>query len=146
MRCLESLGALAIVAGVIYAEASPICTKVERTLVASVIKNRIKHPAFAQGKLKTMSDVVIQPGAFTSLRDASNRNWQTFLDTAISNPAKEEALRLASGKFEAVPEIVYYHDRSIQKPKNWDNKWWRAIPVVETAHFIFYKIAEKKIR
>lgn len=144
MRTVETLGALAIVAGVIYAEASPICTRVERTLVASVIKNRIKHPAFAQGKLYSMSDVVIQPGAFTSLADTRNRNWQTFLDTAISNPAKEEALRLASGKFEAVPEIVYYHDKSIQKPKAWDNKWWKAIPVVETSHFVFYKVMENK--
>ena len=130
------------VAKVIYSEASNICSSEEEYMVASVIKNRIGNPGFANGKLKTMKDVVLQKYAFSCVGDKSNSNWESF--DKVNNRAKRLAVKLAIVDFTPYKDIVYYHDKTISKPKCWDNKYWTAVKVVETKHFIFYKIRKTK--
>jgi spore germination cell wall hydrolase CwlJ-like protein len=129
-----------ITAAVIYAEASPICSYQERYLVASVIKNRIKNPAFGGGKLFSMEDVVRQKGAFSCLWSPGNTNWQDLIKGRYKKPVFKETVILAAGEFIPESGIVYYHDKSIEKPRSWDNKYWKTIRAIETEHFIFYKI------
>ena len=131
-----------VVARVIYSEASAICSSRERWLVASVIKNRIKHPGFGNGKLTSMQEVVLQKGAFSCVGDKGNSNWTEF--SKVNNKAKRLALKLAEGDFKPHPKIVYYHDKSVKKPKSWDNRYWKAVLVLETTHFKFYRVEEVK--
>lgn len=131
-----------IVAAIIFCEAS-ICTEKERMLVASVIMNRIKNPAFGGGKLLTADDVVKQPGAFSSLHKVNGRESDWEWDNMMGDHAQElfrECEALADGRGIITPDIVYFHDKSITKPKSWDNKYYKAVQVIETEHFIFYKI------
>jgi spore germination cell wall hydrolase CwlJ-like protein len=126
------------VSRVIYSEASPICSSEERYLVASVIKNRINHPGFGNGKLHNMTEVVLQKGAFSCVNDSKNSNWKRSL--TVHNKAMKLAIKLSTVDFKPYSGIVYYHDKSISKPKSWDNKYWKAIKVKATKHFIFYRI------
>ena len=133
-----------IVSRVIYSEASDICSSRERWLVASVIKNRIKHKGFGNGKLKSMKDVVKQKNAFSCIGDKRNTNWKRSLTLTQKNKAFNLALKLSIVNFQPYPSIVYYHDKSIKKPKSWDNRYWKAIKVIETKHFIFYRVVPSK--
>lgn len=134
------------VARVIYSEASPICKYYERSLVASVIKNRICHNGFGCGKLKTMKDVVGQANAFSCVDDDNNENWAVSgkFDGSLdgANRYWKQCLLLSCGDFPAYPGIVYYHDKTIKKPSCWDNKWWTAIFELDTANFVFYSVRE----
>ena len=132
-----------IVARVIYSEASPICSYEERFFVASVIKNRIVHKGFDNGKLKTMENVVLQPKQFSCVNDVNNSNWEASFD-GEPNLAWSQSVELSSGKFVAYGGIVYYHDFSISVPKCWNNKFWTPVKERSTEHFVFYTIKEKK--
>ena len=125
-----------IVAKVIYSEASMKCSSNERLLIASVIKNRIKHPGFLKGKLKSLTDVVTQKNQFSCINDKNNSNW----NKQFNNKAWKEALQLSSGNFNPIDKIVLYHDKSISMPKHWNNRYWKVIKAVETKNFIFYSI------
>ena len=129
-----------IVARVIYSEASPICTAQERQLVASVIYNRIGHPGF--GNCKTAEAVVKAKGQFNCIGDKGNGNWLKTASPNLSDTAWKQSLSLASG-FRPITSAVYYHDKSIAKPRAWDNKYWRTVKVAETSHFIFYAVEAK---
>ena len=137
-----------IVARVVFSEASAICTGKERYYVASVIKNRVGHKGF--GKLKTMEQVVLAPKQFSCVDDYVNQNWKISGAYASGGEidkrdveAWHQALLLEKGTFTASDGIVYYHDRSIKKPRSWDNRYWRAVSSFETEHFIFYKVIER---
>lgn len=130
----------------------------EQKLVASVIKNRINHPAFINlktGKVpKSAIEVVTQPYQFSSINDNSNSLWKK--STNINNLNKQEAdswnnlleyaVKLQNNVFVPInPTIVAYHDKSIKKPSNWENnKYWKYIKEVETPNFVFYKISKRK--
>ena len=134
------------VARIIFSEAAGVSPK-ERALVAGVIRNRVGNKAF--GGAKDMTGVVTQRNAFEALNDDDNKNWAKSADPANFNTKEQsiwqECLSLSSG---AIPEakgpsgqpLVYYHDKSITKPKSWDNRFWRAVKEVETPHFIFYSV------
>jgi hypothetical protein len=134
-----------LTARIIFAETGPACSSMERLWVASTIKNRINHRGFKLGKLKTMRDVVTQKYAFESLNDPRNSTW-----VRSENPDKlrgadvsawRQSVLLSSGTFTPVnDEVVYFHDKSITKPKGWDNKYWTAYKMKETKHFIFYGV------
>jgi len=112
-------------------------------LVASVIRNRIDNIGFAKGRLKSMFEVVSQPGAFSCINDSKNSNWVDFGTNAVKYLDRwKYCLELASENFNFAPDIVYYHDHSIGKPSSWDNKYFSAVKVIETKHFTFYKIQE----
>ena len=139
---------MSMVARVIFSEASSICAESERFFVASVIKNRVGHIGF--GKKKTMEDVVTMPRQFSCIGDLGNQNWNNsgkydesgFVPDADKS-AWNNAVLLSQGLFEPCKGIVYYHDKSIRKPRSWDNKYWKAVSAFETKHFIFYKVIEK---
>jgi hypothetical protein len=136
-----------LVARVIFAETGPACTTTERLLVASVVKNRIGHKGFDLGRLKTMRDVVSQKGQFESLGHSKNSTWVRSADPSKLKGADVAAWRqsslLARGKFTTMTrEAVYFHDKSISKPK-WDNRYWKTYKVAETKHFVFYGVRER---
>jgi hypothetical protein len=124
-----------MVARVIYSEASSKCSNQERLMVASVIVNRINHPGF--NKPKSMVAVVMAKNQFSCIGDERNKNWEASAGNP-NNAAWRHALLLASGDFKPVTNAVYYHDKSISKPRTWDNKYWNASKVAETEHFVFY--------
>jgi hypothetical protein len=145
------------VARVIFAEAGGSCTPQERLMVASVMRNRIKHQGFNDGQLYTMYDSAYQYGAFSCVGDDKNKNWKLskmfalamspsnrlkgdFLEADIE--AWNQSLMLSRGNFVVHPDIVYYHDKSISKPKSWDNKYWTAVKEIETEHFVFYSVKQ----
>ena len=134
-----------LTARIIFAETGPACTPTERLWVASTIKNRINHRGFNLGKLKTMRDVVTQKYAFESLNDPRNSTWVRSENPdklrGADVPAWRQSALLADGKFTPVnDEVVYFHDKSISKPKGWDNRYWTAYKLKETKHFIFYGV------
>ena len=138
-----------VVARIIFSEASNIVSPKERELVAAVIRNRIDHPGFEMGKLDSMSDVVTQRNAFEALGDPDNINWKMTENPenipAQARDAWEHSKYLASGNARPIKgpsgrPLVYYHDKSISKPRSWDNKYWKAVKEVETPHFIFYSV------
>lgn len=124
----------------------------ERAAVASVIKNRVNNPAF--GGFDDMLGVVTQRNAFEAYGDPKNTNWaKSEHPERMRNPAEIEAWNhsseLAVGNIPNTVgpsgrKIVYYHDKSISKPKSWDNRYYRAIKEVETPKFIFYSVVENK--
>jgi len=142
-----------VVSRIIFSEASPIVSNEERELVATTIMNRKNHRGFGRGKLEDMEDVVTQPGAFEALNDPRNSNWarsgnpQRFSGKELQ--AWLHSVELSEGNFTPIQSpsgrpIVYYHDKSIEKPSSWDNKYWKAIKEIETPHFIFYSVVPAK--
>ncbi len=136
------------VARVIYSEAGPTCTSLERLFVASTIKNRVKHKGF--GKLRTMLSVVRSKSPviqFSAYGDFSNSNWCESLDawrfTGSRLKAWRQCERLSKGKFTPINNVVYFHDKSISKPRSWNNRYWKTYVIKETKHFIFYGVIEK---
>jgi len=137
------------VARVIFSEAAHQCSDYERKLVASVIKNRINHDGF--GRLTSLEKVVKQKNAFSCINDSNNKNWGLTLGQHIPHSQDryiwDQCLKLSTGKFipiigESGRPIVYFHDKSIIKPKSWNNKWWIAIKELETDNFIFYSVTK----
>ncbi|HVT80142.1 MAG TPA: cell wall hydrolase [Phycisphaerae bacterium] len=161
----SSIAALALVAGlgglalwmlsapdpvvrVLYCETT-ICTPRERTLVMGVIQNRIGNPAF--GSARTLREVVLQPGAFSCV--GQGENWRSSRHPAAMTPAVRKIWDACEACTRSPPartvgpsgrELVYYHDRSIAKPANWDNERWRAVREVVTEHFVFYSVVPGK--
>lgn len=135
------------VARVIFSEAALQCSDDERHLVVLVIKNRINHPGFGQGKLSSMHDVVTQAGAFSCIDDTNNNNWarsKHFADfNEKENTIWKQCLYLTQNDLTGPTDVVYFHDKSINKPSSWDNKWWTAHKKTETEHFIFYSITNR---
>ncbi len=147
---LISMEANPDIARVIFAETGGKCSVEEMRLVGSVIKNRIAHPGFGNGMLKSMHDSAYQKGAFSYVNDKRNGNWAIGLKymhgskyTKEDDNAWNVAMALSVGTFHPEPDIVYYHDKSIVKPKSWDNQYWEAVKSIETKHFIFYKVVKK---
>jgi hypothetical protein len=123
------------------------CSPEERLLVAGVMKNRIAHPAF--GNAPSVQAVSSQSGAFSSLADSDNTNWQKSRHPAQLTPAERSiwkrcvdalASDLPAPTGPSGRPLVYYHDRSITKPASWNNARWHAIRELSTDHFIFYSI------
>ena len=137
-----------LTARVIFAETGPACSTIERLWVASTIKNRIGHKGFKMGRLKTMRDVVTQKNAFESLNDPKNSTWVRGATPAKLKGAdvkawSQSALLSKAGFTSVNADVVYFHDKSIKKPKGWDNKYWTAYKITETKHFIFYGVRAK---
>lgn len=139
------------VARVIFAETANASPK-ERELVAGVIKNRMNNPQ-AFGKLKNLEKVVKQRHAFEAIGDKHNKNWAKSKNPqrlqGSDAQAWEQSVQLAKGNIAAAlgpsgRPLVYYHDKSIGKPRGWDNNVWRAIKEVETEKLIFYSIIPAK--
>ncbi len=135
-----------IVARVLFCETAN-CTPQERLLVAGMMHNRIGQAVF--GNPASLRAVVEQPGAFSCIGDNGNSNWVRTRHPARLTAAEQaiwrECLALARGRIPAAVgpsgrPLVYYHDRSISKPRSWDNQQWRAVPELFTVHFIFYSI------
>ncbi len=148
-----------MLARIIFSEAGPNCSYIERVSVGRTFRNRAMHKGF---KPDTVYGVATEPGAYSCIGDLRNQNWVKSAAYPTSNAERviadkvtlyawNDALEIASefayymddpfpkqnpDEYLRVP--VYYHDRSIVKPKSWDNKWWKAIKHGETDHFIFY--------
>lgn len=137
------------VARIIASEAGGNVSDYERELVATVIKNRIGHAGFNMGNLENMKDVVSSPGEFEALNDPRNKNWEDLANPndipAEYNHIWQHAQKLSTGNFKlhnspSGRPLVYYHDKSIDVPDNWTNKYWKAIKELETDKFIFYSV------
>ena len=127
------------------------CTPQERLLVAGVIRNRVGRPAF--GTPASLREVVEQSGAFSCIDDDDNYNWAKTRHpaslTATEQAIWRECLALAQGHIQSVygpsgRPLIYYHDRSITKPRSWDNQTWHAVLERTTIHFAFYSIVPVK--
>ena len=146
LLCLSIMFAFSCLAGdnltarVIYSEAGPTCSSGERLMVASVIKNRIGHSGF--GYQKSMEAVVTAKHQFSCINDPENSNWLASAE-APNSKAWSQAVALSKGNFTPVTNAVYYHDKSISKPANWDNKYWRTVKTAETKNFVFYAVEAK---
>jgi hypothetical protein len=135
-----------LVSRVLFSETASVSPQ-ERQLVASVLMNRIGNKAF--GGATSLQGVVTQPKAFEALNDPNNSNWsKTAEPSDLTDKEKkiwDECVNLSAGNFAPARgpsgrPIVYYHDKSTTKPKNWDNSWFTAHKEVETPHFIFYSV------
>ena len=140
----------ALLARVIYAETSTICTPLEVKLVCKVIMNRIGKSDFANGGRtpQNAADVVRVKNAFSCIGDRGNSNWWQFTPT-LNYAAKRACVYahyMMKGDQATIQlpseygDIVYYHDKSIQCPKAWTNRYWKPVLVTETPHFKFYKV------
>ena len=137
-----------ILARVLFSETAN-CTPHERRLVLAVIQNRIRQPAF--GNLPTLNAVVAQPHAFSCINDPDNTNWSLTGHPSRMTPTEQtiwtDCLALAHNPPPPTPSpsgrpLVYYHDKSINKPASWDNQHWHAIHELSTEHLLFYSITE----
>lgn len=143
------------VARVLFAETANASDE-ERRLVALTMQNRLQHPGFGWqsnkgGQLETLNEVVNEPNAFEAIGDDDNRQWAKSANPSSMTPKEKEvwehSLALSSGNVK--PEnkqesrIVYYHDKSIDMPRNWNNKYWKANKEIETPKFIFYSVEER---
>ena len=112
-----------------------------------MIKNRIGLSAF--GIPASFREVAEQPGAFSCIGDDDNYNWAKTRHPAQLTTTElaiwRECQALAQGHIHSVfgpsgRPLVYYHDRSITKPRSWDNQTWHAVLERTTIHFAFYSI------
>jgi hypothetical protein len=131
---------------VLYSETAG-CSVRERLLVAGVMQNRVGNRAF--GNLPSIEEVARQPGAFSCIDDPANGNWKKTARpdrmSAGERVVWEQCERVMAGEIPRAEgpggtALVYYHDRSITKPRSWDNAKWRAMLEVSTEHFLFYSI------
>jgi hypothetical protein len=139
-------------ARVLFSETAS-CTARERELVAAVMKNRVRHPAFS--RLPSLDAVARQPGAFSCVDDPANGNWEKSRYparlTANERAIYADCVRLAADNGAAVPPasgpsgrpLVFYHDKSIGTPAGWSKGDWRAVREVTTPHFVFYSVVPK---
>jgi hypothetical protein len=141
---LSSVYAEDIVAKTIYSEASPICSRTERYLIASVISNRINHKGFYN--LKTAKEVVSHPNAFTAYT-TKNSNWTGY--DKDNGQAKQEAKRFSEAiqnkTFKAIPNFHFFVTKGFKVPTGfYSAKYWTLRKISTTEHFEFYSIIEKK--
>ena len=136
------------IAKTIYSETSTLCTAEEIVAVCCVIQNRIGLKDF--GNCKNAVEVCKNVGSFTSV-SSHNSNWgqykiylnkYTLYDAKLSKILANPRVKLAGKPW--MKDIVYYHDKSITKPKSWDNKYYKTILVKETPKFKFYKVERQK--
>jgi hypothetical protein len=140
------------VARVIWSEGAS-CSYEERTLIASVMKNRIGHKGFSRGKLKSLHDVSYQKGAFSCINDPKNRQWKLTKSPLFWKSNKQwkdiwiHCMVLSRGTFQPRTLATCYHDKSISKPSGWiSNKYYSYVLVEETPNFCFYKVIPKRIK
>lgn len=130
------------VARVLYAETSSVATEEEVKLICRVILNRIGKKDF--GNAQDAYSAVRVKNAFSSIDDSKNSSWTDFLkiNNKYTERDKELARQLMSGDDSGIPasDVVYYHDKSIETPSSWTNKYWKPVLVKTTEHFKFYKI------
>jgi len=115
-------------------------------------------------------DVVKVKRAFSCIGDNNNTNWKAFKPT-LNNAAKracnyahymmqndQESIDLPTGQIpesmnsgitidediDTYEDIVYYHDKTINCPTKWTNKYWKPVLLLETEHFKFYKIVKNE--
>lgn len=136
------------IAKTIYSEASTLCSYEEIDAIGCVIQNRIRLKDF--GNCKSALEVCKHLGSFTSV-STHNSNWDEYkinlnkYANYIAKVAKilhNPNVRLVGKPW--MKNIVYYHDKSISKPKSWDNKYYKAILVQETPRFKFYRVEKVK--
>lgn len=155
-EAVEGDDASNFVARVIFAEAASASPE-EREMVAATMRNRIKHPGFgwlANNKGSSLSDmyeVVNEPKAFEAVGDSDNRQWALSARPDKMNEKERQIFKHAQSVAKSPPSIkgksgrpiVYYHDKSIDKPKNWDNKYWKTHLEFDTPKFKFYSITPR---
>lgn len=125
-----------VVAKVINAEASLMCSNMERIFVASVINNRIGHKGFYS--LKTAKDVVTYPKAFTAYGDSNNMNWNS---SYISDHAKSLSNAINNGTFKGMKGIHFFVTKGTKLPSHYySKKYWKINKTIHTKHFTFYGI------
>ena len=83
--------------------------------VGAVVLNRVKHPSFP----KTISGVIYQPGAFTSINDGQ---WQASMNDTAYKAAKQ-----ALSGWDPSGGAIYYYN-----PAKTTNKWIYSRPVCAT--------------
>jgi hypothetical protein len=144
------------VARVIFAEAASASPE-ERAMVAATMRNRIKHPGFGWlandkgSSLNNMYEVVNEPKAFEAVGDSDNRQWALSARPDKMNERERQIFGHAQGlakspqsiKGKSGRPIVYYHDKSIDKPKSWDNDYWKTHLEYDTPKFKFYSITPR---
>jgi spore germination cell wall hydrolase CwlJ-like protein len=129
-----------IVAKVINAEASDMCSNMERILVASVINNRIGHKGFYS--LDNAEQVVTYPNAFTAYGDTNNMNWNS---SYISEHAKSLSKSIKNGAFKGMKGIHFFVTKGTKLPSHYySKKYWKINKTVHTKHFTFYGIIARK--
>ena len=136
------------IAKTLYSETSTLCTYEEIIAIGCIIQNRIGLKDF--GGCNSAIEVCKHPGVFSSV-STHNSNWDQYkVDlNKFANYDAKVAKILADPKYKLAGyswtnDIVYYHDKSISKPKSWDNKYYKAVFVKETPKFKFYKIEKVK--
>jgi len=135
MKMLKHIFLLGIVASVIYSEASPICSNYERLCIYSVIKNREHNKLF--NNPSSLEAVVLQKKQFACITDG-NKNMLDIAKGKQNTAVYNYCMELEAEKYKAVPDIVFYHDKSIKNAKGFSK--YELEPVVYTSHFIFYRI------
>ena len=135
------------IAKILYSETSTLCTYEEIIAIGCIIQNRVGLKDF--GNCKNELEVCKHPGTFSSVNN-HNSNWDKY-EPNLNKFTKYDAriakiLASPSFKLEGYPwmkDIVYYHDKSVSKPKSWDNKYYKTVLVKETPNFKFYKVEKK---
>ena len=138
-----------VVARVIYSEAAPPRSDYERYMVASVVWNRVGHPAF--GVPMTAEEAVASPEQFSCIGDRLNISWErsgSFADEMAVDTAQEysawvQSVELSRGNFQPFAGVVHYHDRSVDMPLSWDGRLWTPSLEKATEHFMFYSVSAK---
>lgn len=144
---------------VIYSETSSICTPDEVKLVCQVIFNRIGQRDFGtwNGKKMVASanayEVVKSPNAFSAVKPGRhNIPWKDY-DRLSNNPnvlnCKKLGVALMNNDrsildglngYKDLDKIVYYHDKTIELPDGWINRYYLPVEVFRTTNFVFYKV------
>ena len=136
------------IAKTIYSETSTLCTYEEIVAVACVIQNRIGLKDF--GNCENALEVCKKPGSFTAVSN-HNSNWDeytpnlnkfTYYDARLAKALASPNVEIKGASW--MKDIVYYHDKSIQKPRSWDNKYYKTVLVKITPKFKFYKVIKRK--
>ena len=129
-------------ARVLYSETSSIATEEELKLICRVIMNRVNNKAFGNGK--DAFSVVSMKNVFSCVNDPKNTNWKDFLKINNNYIERDKmfARQLLANDTSKLPasDAVYYHDKSIETPASWTNKYWKPVLVKTTEHFKFYKV------
>ena len=136
------------IAKTLYSETSTLCTYEEIVAVACVIQNRIGLKDF--GNCESAIEVCKKPGSFTAVSH-HNSNWNqfksnlnkfTYYDARLAKALADPNVDIRGSSW--MKDIVYYHDKSIQKPRSWDNKYYKTVLVKVTPKFKFYRVIKKK--
>jgi hypothetical protein len=122
----------------------------ERFLIASVMKNRLKHKGFSKGNLTTLREVCYAKNAFSCVNSKKNKQWTLTHDSNFWVKNKQwkdiwiQCLVLSRGTFVPRTQATFYHDKSILIPSSWrNNQYYDFVLVEETPNFCFYKITSK---